>query len=95
MVDKIPLNIGIRCGVKYTLIFFLDIFDNSWSISIICLWDPTPYADTELNRFLNLNLFFIFLPAPEYPDLESIIIFFIFIAFFWISGINGICTDVG
>ena len=33
----------------------------------------------ELNKFLCLNLFFKFLPAPEKPDLESIEILFLLI----------------
>ena len=95
IVDKIPLNIGIRCGVNETFILFFVTFDNSWSISAMCLCEPTPYALTELNKFLNLNLIFKFFPAPEYPDFESIIILFVLINLFFIKGINGICAEVG
>ena len=40
-----------------------------------------------------LNLLLMFFPAPEYPDLESIIILFSLIIFFSINGNNGICID--
>ena len=53
------------------------------SLGVIILSD-------ELDRIIQS-----FFPAPEYPDLESIIIFFKFIIFFLITGIRGICIDVG
>ena len=40
-------------------------------------------------KFLCLNLFFKFLPAPEYPDLESATIL-VEIKLFLIKGIRGI-----
>ena len=42
-----------------------------------------------------VNLFLIFFPAPEYPDLESIIIFFVSIILFLINGMIGNCILVG
>jgi hypothetical protein len=47
-----------------------------------------------IGAFLCLNFFSKFLPAPEYPDFESIVISFVFIKSFFIKGINGICIDV-
>ena len=78
------------CGLKVKLIFFSVNFLNSWSISAICLCSLVLYAKVELYKFLCLNFFFKFFPAPEKPDFESMTKLFLFISFFLISGIKGI-----
>ena len=52
-------------------------------------------SKVEEYKFLWLNLFLKPLPAPEYPDFESIEISFKFINFFIKRGISANCTDVG
>ena len=92
---NIPLNIGIIWGVKVKLIFEEVWFFSSWSISELCLWKPTPYALRDSYKFLFLNFLCTPLPAPEYPDLESIIIFFKLIDLSLTNGISGKSIDVG
>ena len=48
----------------------------------------------DLYKFLCVNFFSKFLPAPEYPDFESIVILLISIIFFFNKGIKGICIEV-
>ena len=57
MVDKMPLNIGVKCGVKIILILFFASLFISCSISETCLWKPIPYAEIDWYIFLYLISF--------------------------------------
>ena len=92
---NIPLNIGDKWGVNWNLFFFPVFKSNSCWISELCLWKPTPYALRDSYKFLFLNFLCTPLPAPEYPDLESIMIFCKLIDFFFTNGISGKSIDVG
>ena len=56
----------------------------------MCLCSFVLYAKVDWYKFLCVNFFSKYLPAPEYPDFESIVIFLILIKFFLIIGIKGI-----
>ena len=90
-----PLNIGDKWGVKLNWNFFLVNFLNTWSISELWRWKPTPYALKDSYRFLSLYFLWTPLPAPEYPDFESIIILLNLIKFFLNKGNRGSNIDVG
>ena len=54
-----------------------------------------PYTLKDSYKFLFLYFLCTPLPAPEYPDFESIIIFLLEIIFFFKRGIKGNNIDVG
>ena len=64
-------------------------------LSILVIKRRFFYLEDIFKRFLSLNFLCTLLPAPEYPDFESIIIFFVSIDLFIIKGANGKIIDVG
>ena len=71
MVEKMPRSIGIRCGVKTTDTGPPATSDSTCSISGVCRWLPTAYADTLSLHSGKWAVSFGVRPAPDTPDLLS------------------------
>ena len=67
--------------------FIFECFDNSWSISAYVYENLLHKLNTY--KYLWLNFFLNFFPAPEQPDLESIIMFLTLIILFLIKELGG------